>query len=118
MIEVGRVCMKIAGRDAGKRCVIVDILDAHRVLIAGETRKRPCNMAHLEPMDNVVALKKGASSADIVAACKNAGITLRETKPKQAASRQKKHVPPAKTVAPTTKKPAKSAPKKQANTKK
>jgi len=26
MIEIGRLCVKIAGRDAGLKCVIVDIL--------------------------------------------------------------------------------------------
>ena len=27
MIEVGRVCVKIAGRDAGKKCAVIKVLD-------------------------------------------------------------------------------------------
>ena len=27
MFDIGRVCMKIAGRDAGKKCVIIDVVD-------------------------------------------------------------------------------------------
>ncbi|WP_334097817.1 KOW motif-containing protein, partial [Methanobacterium formicicum] len=26
-IEVGRICMKISGREAGEKCVIVEIID-------------------------------------------------------------------------------------------
>ena len=26
-IEVGRVCVKIAGREAGEKCVIVEVID-------------------------------------------------------------------------------------------
>ncbi|MEM3979819.1 MAG: KOW motif-containing protein, partial [Ignisphaera sp.] len=34
-IEVGRICVKIAGREAGRKCVIVDIIDDNYVLIMG-----------------------------------------------------------------------------------
>ena len=27
MIDVGRVCVKTAGRDAGRKCVVVEIVD-------------------------------------------------------------------------------------------
>ena len=27
MMEVGRLCLKIAGRDAGMKCVIVEVID-------------------------------------------------------------------------------------------
>ena len=26
MIEIGRICVKLAGRDAGGECVVVDVL--------------------------------------------------------------------------------------------
>ena len=38
MFQVGRLCIKIAGRDAGKKCVIVSVLDDVFVLIDGEWR--------------------------------------------------------------------------------
>ncbi|RLG55185.1 MAG: 50S ribosomal protein L14e, partial [Candidatus Hydrothermarchaeota archaeon] len=49
-IEIGRVCVKTAGREAGKRCVIVDIIDKNFVLVDGpEVQRRRCNIKHLEP---------------------------------------------------------------------
>ena len=47
MIEIGRLCVKIAGRDAGKKCVVVDVVNDNTVLIDGETRRRNCNIKHL-----------------------------------------------------------------------
>ena len=40
MIDVGRVCVKIAGRDAGKKAVVVEKIDSNFVLIDGQTRRR------------------------------------------------------------------------------
>jgi len=71
MVDIGRVCVKIAGRDAGKKCVIVDVLGKEMVMIDGETRRRKCNLAHIEPLDKKVDIKKGASHEEVVAALKN-----------------------------------------------
>ena len=35
-IEVGRVCVKTAGREAGEKCAIVEIIDEFRKALAGE----------------------------------------------------------------------------------
>ena len=90
MIEVGRLCVKIAGRDAGKKCVIVEILDDRFVMIDGETRRRKCNMLHLEALDDKIDVKKGASHADVAAAFKKLGLETRETKPKAKKVRPRK----------------------------
>ncbi|MBW3001744.1 50S ribosomal protein L14e [Candidatus Woesearchaeota archaeon] len=82
MIEIGRLCIKTAGRDAGKKCVIVEILDERFVLIDGETRRKKCNQLHLEPLKDKIDIKKGASHADVTAEFKKLGLTARETKPK------------------------------------
>ena len=87
MIDIGRVCVKIAGRDAGKRCAVVEILDRNFVLVDGETRRRKCNILHLEPIDLIIEIEKGASHKAVSEALKKEGITARETKPKQAAAR-------------------------------
>ncbi|MFH0868456.1 MAG: 50S ribosomal protein L14e [Candidatus Woesearchaeota archaeon] len=83
MIEIGRLCIKTAGRDAGLKCVIVDILDNKFVLIDGETRRRKCNILHLEPLEKVVKIKKNASHEDVSNVLKDLDIMVRETKPKQ-----------------------------------
>jgi len=71
MVDIGRVCVKIAGRDAGKKCVVVDVLGKEMVMIDGETRRRKCNLAHIEPLDKKVDIKKGASHEEVMAALKN-----------------------------------------------
>ena len=76
MIEIGRIVVKIAGRDAGKKCVIVDVLDNNFVLIDGETRRRKCNVLHLEPLDKTVEIKEKASHEDVIEALKEIGIDV------------------------------------------
>lgn len=65
-LEVGRVCLKLTGRDTGKRCVIVDVIDKNYVLVTGPkeltgVRRRRVNMSHLEPLDERVDIKRNAS---------------------------------------------------------
>jgi len=90
MIEIGRLCVKIAGRDAGLKCVIVDILDSNLVLIDGETRRRKSNILHLEPLKEKVKIKKNASHEEIKKVLESLGIQVRETKPKQKTERPRK----------------------------
>ena len=50
-IEVGRKCIKTAGREAGKECEIVAIIDENYVEVKGdEVKNRRCNINHLEPI--------------------------------------------------------------------
>jgi len=90
MMEIGRLCVKITGRDAGKRCVVVDTMENNLVLIDGETRRRKCNVNHLEPLEKVIKIKKKASHSDIEAEFKKLGLEPRSTKPKPKTERPKK----------------------------
>ena len=81
-IEIGRVVVKIAGRDAGKKAVIVDILNDKYVLIDGETRRRKCNVLHIEPLSQVVKIEKNANHEHVSKALKELGLEARVTKPK------------------------------------
>ena len=57
-IEVGRICMKISGREAGEKCVIVEIIDDKFVEIVGSAVKnRRCNIKHLEPLEQVMEIE-------------------------------------------------------------
>jgi large subunit ribosomal protein L14e len=76
LFNVGRVCIKLAGRDAGKYCVIVEELDDHFVLIDGQTRRRKCNVLHLDPTDKLVDLKSGASFNDVKSALESVNILV------------------------------------------
>jgi large subunit ribosomal protein L14e len=58
MIEPGRVCVKIAGREAGQKCVVVEVLDENFVVVVGpKVRRRRCNIDHLEPTPFKIELK-------------------------------------------------------------
>lgn len=90
MIEVGRLCVKLAGRDAGLKCAVVEVLDKNFVIVDGQTRRRKCNIIHLEPLDDVIKIKAKASHADVVSEFKKLKIDIKETKPKKAAERPRK----------------------------
>ncbi|MBS3173196.1 hypothetical protein J4399_02440 [Candidatus Woesearchaeota archaeon] len=89
MFEVGRLCLKIAGRDAGKKCVVVEKLEGKYVMIDGLTRRRKCNTLHLEPLGQVLNIGN-ASHEHIVNLFKDLGHEVKTTKPKQKATRVKK----------------------------
>ena len=89
MFEVGRVCLKIAGRDAGKHCVVLDVKD-NMVLVGGGVRRRMCNVKHLEPLNNVLKVKKGASASEVKTLFEKEGYFVWETKPKKASERPRK----------------------------
>lgn len=67
--DVGRVCLKLKGREAGARCVIVDVIDRNYVVVAGpEVRRRRVNMSHLVPLDEAVRVQRGASDEEVAGA--------------------------------------------------
>lgn len=68
--EVGRVCVKLSGRETGKKCVVVDVVDKNFVLVTGPktvtgVRRRRTNVDHLEPTMEVIELKKGAADDEV-----------------------------------------------------
>ncbi len=76
VMEVGRVCVKLAGHEAGKRCAIVETLDDTNVVISGPgVKRRRCNIAHLEPTDKKLDMQKGASDEEVKRALEAAGLS-------------------------------------------
>ncbi|MGC8896452.1 MAG: 50S ribosomal protein L14e [Candidatus Bathyarchaeia archaeon] len=77
-IEVGRICVKLTGREAGRKCVIVDIIDKSFVLITGPknvtgVKRRRANINHIEPLQEKITIKRGASDEEVAEALKEAG---------------------------------------------
>ena len=69
-VEVGRVCLKLRGREAGRRCVIVDLVDRNYVLVTGPAdltgvRLRRVNVSHLELLDEKVEIERDASDEEV-----------------------------------------------------
>ena len=77
-IEVGRVVVKTAGREALMKAVIVDLVDQNFALISGggvsPVKRRRCNIKHLRPLDLSVVIKRGAKDDEISKAIEKAKI--------------------------------------------
>lgn len=89
MIETGRVCVKIAGRDAGNYCAIVEVLDKNYVVIDGNVRRRKCNVLHLEPLDKTIKIKDKATTKEVLEAMKNEGLEVKEKKESKKPKKEK-----------------------------
>jgi large subunit ribosomal protein L14e len=79
-IEVGRICIKNSGREAGKKCVIVDVVDKNFVLITGpkevnKIKRRRVNINHLEATQEKISISRGAADEEVAQALKTATPT-------------------------------------------
>ncbi|MCJ7506170.1 50S ribosomal protein L14e [Candidatus Bathyarchaeota archaeon] len=79
-IEVGRICVKTAGREIGKRCVIVDVIDKNYVLVTGPkslsgVKRRRTNVNHMEPTEDKIDLKRDATDEEVLKALEKAEKT-------------------------------------------
>ena len=90
LMDVGRVCYKLAGRKSGKLCVIVDVKDKSNVLIDGNVRRKLCNISHLEPTEIVLKVKKGISTSDLQEAMKKDKLSVEVRKKKEKKVFEKK----------------------------
>jgi large subunit ribosomal protein L14e len=79
VIDVGRIVVKVLGREAGRKAVVVDIIDENYVLITGPksltgVRRRRVNINHIEPTDKKIEIKKGASDEEVLKAIEAANL--------------------------------------------
>ena len=77
-IEVGRVCVKVAGRETGKKCVIVEVMDKSFVLVTGPkkvtgVKRRRVNINHVALLEEKIQVKRGASDEEVVQMLEAAG---------------------------------------------
>ena len=77
-IEVGRVCVKVAGRESGRKCVIVDVMDKSFVLVTGPkkvtgVKRRRVNINHVAPLEDTIQIKRGASDEEVTQMIEAAG---------------------------------------------
>ncbi len=68
--------MKVAGKDAGKMVVVVEKIDDNFVIVDGNTKRRRCKIAHLEPLQEVLKINKGETTQDVISEMKKAGIKI------------------------------------------
>jgi len=77
--EIGRIAVKVAGREAGKKCVIVDVIDKNFVLVTGPkeltgVRRRRANVAHLAFTPHKIEIQRNASDEEVMKALEKAGL--------------------------------------------
>jgi large subunit ribosomal protein L14e len=95
-MEIGRVCVKTAGREAGKKCVVVDTAEKGMVVVSGpDVKRRRCNPLHLQPLPKVAEIKKGASDKEV---CKLFGVEYKEPVPSKKPAKKEVKKPAEKKV--------------------
>ncbi len=93
LIEIGSLYIKTTGRDKGKRCVIVDLIDKNFVLVTGPSqitgvKRRRVNLKHLSPTEEKIEIKKGATDKEIEQV-----LTKGKSTPKKAPAEKKRNNP-------------------------
>ena len=100
LIEKGRVCLKIAGREAGKYCVALEQPREGFVTIAGpknitRVKRRRCSIFHIEPTEHTVDVG-GGTDMELESGWKGSGLIEKlgiEVPKKKATSKEKKERP-------------------------
>lgn len=77
-VEIGRICLKKTGRENGKKCVVIDIMDKSFILVTGPKKitgikRRRVNMNHVMPLQDKIDLKRGASDEEVAKSLEAAG---------------------------------------------
>jgi large subunit ribosomal protein L14e len=80
LYDIGRICVKVVGRETGSHCVIIETKDDSYVVVTGPknlsgVRRRKCNTRHLEPIETVLSISKGADDETVAKAIEEAGLT-------------------------------------------
>lgn len=79
VVEVGRICVKIAGRETGRKAVVVDLVDDNFIVVTGPksltgVKRRKVNVKHVEILDKKVEVPRGASDEEVLKAIEAAGL--------------------------------------------
>ena len=66
-MDIGRVCLKVQGREKGKRCVVIDVIDRNYVIVTGpDVKRRRVNMNHIVPLDETISIQRNATDEEVV----------------------------------------------------
>jgi large subunit ribosomal protein L14e len=77
-VEVGRICVKLTGRETGRKCVIIDVMDKSFVLVTGPkkvtgVKRRRVNINHVKPLQDKIEIPRGASDEEVNTTLQAAG---------------------------------------------
>jgi len=73
------VCIKTAGREAGRKCVVVKLLDENFVVVTGPkeltgVKRRRVNVKHLVPLNIKIDIEEDADDKKVIEALKETSI--------------------------------------------
>ncbi len=141
-LDIGRVCIKTVGREAGKYAAVLKKLADEKskdsfVLITGpklltDVKRRRCNVEHLEPTQHILEIKEDATDEEVIEAYKKANLIAKfnlklpsaaevkaeKSKPEKKEEEQKEEKPKEKVKEKKEEKPEKGKPKKEEKKKK
>jgi large subunit ribosomal protein L14e len=89
-VEVGRICVKLAGRETGKKCVIVDVMDKSFVLVTGPkkvtgVKRKRVNLNHIQVLQDKLDIKRGASDEEVTSTLEATGKLQEMAQPAKTA---------------------------------
>jgi large subunit ribosomal protein L14e len=98
-LELGRVCLKIAGREAGGYCVVIKPAGTSKqeksfVTVTGPklltgVKRRRVNITHLKATEGKLDIAEDASDEQVIAAYDKAGLTSKLGLKKPSAAEMK-----------------------------
>lgn len=123
VLEVGRVCLKTSGREAGKYCVVVKPMDKSFVMVTGPklltgVKRRRSNIDHLQITEHVIKITADANDEAVIAAYESAGLVKQLNLKKPSAASMKTEAEKAQAKPKEQKKAGKKADKKSDKAKK
>jgi large subunit ribosomal protein L14e len=87
VLEIGRVCLKIAGREAGKYAVVVKPAGKSKdeksfVFVTGPrlltgVKRRKCNIDHLKATEYKLEIAEDAPDEQVITAYEKAGLIIK-----------------------------------------
>ncbi len=83
--------MKTAGRETGKKCVIIDVMDKSFVLVTGPkkitgVKRKRVNLNHITVLQDRLDLKRGASDEEVTSVLEAAGKLTEMSQPAKPAA--------------------------------
>lgn len=94
-LEVGRVCIKTVGREAGKYCVILKKINDSFLIVTGPklltgVKRRRANINHLQSTKHILEIKEDVSDEEVLVAFDKAGLISKLGLKKPSAAELKK----------------------------
>jgi len=99
VLEIGRLCMKIAGREAGRYCVVVKPAgkskeDKSFVVVTGPrlltgVKRRKVNIEHVKATEYKLEVIEDASDEEVINAYEKAGLVIKLGLKKPSAAHMK-----------------------------